>query len=755
MQKLVKKELDLAGKKLVLETGELAGHANGSVLASYGETVVLATAVSQPAPENVDFFPLAVDYEERLYAGGKISTSRFIKREGRPSEQAVLTSRLIDRSIRPLFPKDYQAEVQVIITALSVDGENDPDVLSLAAASAALSVSDIPWNGPLSGVRVGKQNGAYFLNPTEEEKKFSDLDLVLATTKDEVVMIEAAASEVDEKTLAGAIEFGVEAGKQIIKLIVDFTKEAGREKQKYEPKKIDEDHAKKVRDFIEANIIKDLETPGKAQDEAWFGEALDKLKEQFIRRKALLIRRKALLIKEDETTDPTALSNFLDDAVADFLRKQVLAKKVRIDGRKPDEIRPITIKVPVLPRTHGSAIFQRGETQIISIVTLGSPALEQLIETMEKEEKRRYMHHYNFPPFSVGEVRRLGSPGRREIGHGALAQKALIPVLPSQDDFPYTIRVVSEVLSSAGSTSMASACGSTLALMDAGVPIKEPVAGIAIGLITDKTDKSKYVLLTDIAYQEDSQGDMDCKVAGTKNGITAIQMDIKLNGVSAKVLSQALEKAQTARLFILDLIQKAIPKSREKISKYAPTVILVKIDPAKIGEVIGSGGRIINKIIETTGAAVDIEDDGTVTISAKEAQAAQKAAEWVEGIVKEPQPGEIYEGTVKRIVPFGAFVEIAPGKEGLVHISRMAPYHVEKVEDVVKLNQTAKVRVLEIDDMGRLNLSMVEGFDGQKSYSPQGTGVPRREERGRRPFPRDRRGGEGRRFGARPPRKRF
>lgn len=737
MQKLVKKELDLADKKLVIETGELAGHANGSVLASYGETVVLATAVSQPAPENVDFFPLAVDYEERLYAGGKISTSRFIKREGRPSEQAVLTSRLIDRSIRPLFPKDYLAEVQVIITVLSVDNENDPDVLSLVAASAALSISDIPWNGPLSGVRVGKQNGAYFINPTEEEKTYSDLDLVVATTKDEVVMIEAAAREVNEKDLSGALEFGISAGKQIVKLIEDFTKEAGREKQKYEPTKIDEAEAKKARDFISANIISDLATPGRSQDEAWFGEALEKLKAEFT--------------TEEVTPDKTALANFLDEAVADFLRKQILEKNKRLDGRKPDEIREVSIKVPVLPRTHGSAIFARGETQILSIVTLGSPALEQLIETMEKEEKRRYMHHYNFPPFSTGEVRRLGSPGRREIGHGALAGKALLPVLPGQDQFPYTIRVVSEVLSSAGSTSMASACGSTLALMDAGVPIREPVAGISIGLVTDKSDKSKYVLLTDIAYQEDSQGDMDFKVAGTKNGITAIQMDTKLSGVSSKVLSEALEKAKTARLFILDLIKKAIPQSREKISKYAPTVILVKIDPSKIGEVIGSGGRVINKIIETTGAAVDIEDDGTVTISAKESQAAQKAAEWVEGIVKEPQPGEVYEGPVKRIVPFGAFVEIAPGKEGLVHISKMAPYHVEKVEDVVKLGKTVKVKVLEVDDMGRLNLSMVFGQNGEKSYGPQGP--YRREERGR--FSRDRRGGFGRRSAAHPPPKRF
>ncbi|MDP2633000.1 MAG: polyribonucleotide nucleotidyltransferase [Candidatus Curtissbacteria bacterium] len=737
--KVVRKELDLAGKKLVLETGELAGHANGAVLAQYGDTVVLATAVSQEAPPDMGYFPLAVDYEERLYAGGKISTSRFIKREGRPSEKSVLTGRLIDRAIRPLFPKDYQAEVQVIITVLSVDGENEPDVLSLIAASAALSISDIPWNGPLSGIRVGHKDGDYFINPTDEEKKFSDLDLVVASSKDEIVMIEAAANIVDEKTMANALEFAVKSGVQIIKLIEDFTNESGREKQKYEQEKTDPVHEKMVKDYIEAAIIKDLETPGKAQDEAWFGESLDKLKEEFIKE------------GEESKLDAKVLGNILDDVVTDFMRKHVLINKIRIDGRKPDEIRPISIKVPVLPRTHGSTIFQRGETQVLSIATLGSPSLAQLIDGMDGEEKRRYMHHYNFPPFSAGEVKRMGSPGRREIGHGALAEKALVPVLPSQDEFPYTIRIVSEVLSSAGSTSQASVCGSTLALMDAGVPIKEPVAGISIGLICDKTDKSKYVLLTDIAYQEDSQGDMDFKVSGTKTGITAIQMDIKLNGVAPKVLAEALEKAKASRITILDMMTKALPASREKISQYAPTVILVKINPSKIGEVIGSGGRVINKIIDSTGAAVDIEDDGTVTISAKEPEAAQKAAEWVEGIVKEPQPGEVYEGPVKRIMPFGAFVEILPGKEGLVHISKMAAYHVEKVEDIVKLDQIVKVKVSEVDDMGRLNLSM--RFDGGdenegKSSGPRGD-HSRGDQRSRRPQGRfDKRPNRG-------PRKRF
>ena len=693
MSKLVRKELEIAGKKLVLETGELAGHANGSVVASYGETVVLATAVSQPAAADVDFFPLAVDYEERLYAGGKISTSRFIKREGRPSEEAVLTSRLIDRSIRPLFPKDYQAEVQVIITVLSVDFENDPDVIALTAASAALTISDIPWNGPIASVRVGRQNGGFMLNPTEEEKTFSNLDLVIAATASEITMIEAQADQVEEAALVKALEFGLKESQAVIKLIEDFASVVGVKKQEYQSTKLPPEKELEVKDFITGNLVVELEKPEIAQDETWFGNALVRLEEKFLK-------------EEEELISKKHLADLLDDAVAKFLRKRILVDKKRVDSRKPDEIRPITVKVPVLPRTHGSAIFQRGETQVLSIATLASPALEQLIEGMRGEGTKRYMHHYNFPPFSTGEVRRLGPPGRREIGHGALAERALVPVLPTIDEFPYTIRVVSEVLSSAGSTSMASTCGATLALMDAGVPIKEPVAGISIGLITDENDKSKYVTIVDIAYQEDAQGDMDFKIAGTKNGVTAVQMDTKLSGISLKVCQEALDKAKKARLEILGKMLAALPQARQKISPHAPTVILVKIDPAKIGEVIGGGGKTINKIIAATGSAIDIKDDGTVTISAKDAEAAQKAAAWVEGIVKEPQPGEIYEGEIKRILPFGAMVEILPGKEGLVHISKMAPYRVEKVEDVVKIGQVVKVRVVEIDDMGRVNLSM-------------------------------------------------
>ena len=705
MSKIIRKEIELAGKKLVLETGELAGQANGAVVASYGETIVLATAVAQEASPDVDFFPLAVDYEEKLYAGGKISTSRFIKREGRPSEKAVLTARLIDRSIRPLFPKDYQQEVQVVITVLSYDQENDPDVTSLVAASAALSISNIPWKGPIVGVRVGRQNGGYLLNPTEAEKEFSTLDLVVATDGQEVVMIEAGANQVEEKAMSAAITFAVEQSKPLIKLLEEFIKEAGRQKQQYEAQKLAADLENKVKEFIDKNIMKDFEV--KSQDENWFSDSLAHLEEEFVKKEDSGIQK--------ETTNPKILASTLEEIIAQRLREDILVNKKRPDGRKPDEIREVSIRVPVLPRTHGSALFQRGETQVLSIATLASPALEQLIEGMSGEGTKRYMHHYNFPPFSTGEVRRLGSPGRREIGHGALAEKALVPVLPTLEEFPYTIRVVSEVLSSAGSTSMASSCGSTLALMDAGVPIKEPVAGISIGLVTDKNDKSKYVTIVDIAYQEDAQGDMDFKIAGTKNGVTAIQMDTKLNGVSLKVCEEALAKAKNARLEILAQMLKAIPAARKTISPHAPTVILVKIDPAKIGEVIGSGGKTINKIIAATGSAIDIKDDGTVTISAKDPEAAQKAAQWVEGIVKEAQVGEVYEGTVKRILPFGAMVEILPGKEGLVHISQLAPYRVDKVEDIVKIGQTVKVRVSEIDDMGRVNLSMKFGEDAVSS----------------------------------------
>src|SRR3989344_5922870 len=704
MSKKVKKEFDLGGKKFVLETGELAGQANGAVLASYGETVVLVTAVSQAPRADVGYFPLSVDYEEKLYAGGKISTSRFIKRENRPTETAVLTSRLIDRSIRPLFPKDFQNDVQVIITVLSVDQQNDPDIVSLVATSAALAISDIPWNGPLSGVRVAKQNGKFILNPTEDERKLSDLEIILASNIQDVVMLETEASEADEKSVVDAIKFGIDQGKTIIAQIESLVKEVGNKKIEYEPQKASVQDEAKIKKFIQENFMKDFNSS--SQDERWFEEKLGILTAEFI-------------TEDQDSLNSKILSSIFEEIVANVLREEILNNKKRPDGRSPDQIRPITTRVEVLPRTHGSAIFQRGDTQVISIATLASPALEQLIEGMEGEETKRYMHQYNFPPFSVGETGRRGAPGRREIGHGALAEKAIRPIIPENDKFPYTIRIVSEILSSAGSTSMAAVCGSTLSLMDAGVPIKEPVAGISIGLITDKKDKSNYVTITDIAYQEDAQGDMDFKVAGTKNGVTAIQMDIKLDGIPVKILEEALIKAKKARLEILEKILATIPTSRTSVSKHAPTVILVKIDPSKIGDVIGSGGRVINKIINETGAAIDINDEGTVTISSKDADACKRAAAIVEGIVKEAQPGEVYEGEVKRILPFGAMVEILPGKEGLVHISKLASFRVNKVEDVVKIGQKVKVRVLELDDQGRVNLSMVFGSDEDKDRSQE------------------------------------
>lgn len=741
--KVVRKELELAGRKLSLETGILAGHANAAVLAQYGETVVLVTAVSKEAAPDMAFFPLAVDFEEKLYAGGKISSSRFIKREGRPSEKSVLTGRLIDRSIRPLFPKGYQAEIQVIITVLSIDNENDPDILSLIAASTALSMSDIPWNGPLTGTRVGYKDGAYILNPTEEERKTLELDVTLASTKDEIVMIESSAKEAAEDKVAGAFEFGIKEGNKVLNLIEDFVKEAGHEKQKYEVQKADPAVEKKVAAFMDEQIMKTFDKD--SLDDNWFKVSLKKLEAEFLKDEKE--------IGDEEPIPGKLLVSMLEDAVTDKLREDILTKGKRPDGRKPDEIRPLTIKVGVLPRTHGSAIFQRGETQVLSVATLGSPSLEQIVDGMDPEYRKRYMHHYNFPPFSSGEVKRMGSPGRREIGHGALAEKALVPVIPDGDTFPYTIRVVSECLSSAGSTSMASTCGSTLALMDAGVPLKEPVAGISIGLITDAKDRSKYVTLTDIAYQEDAQGDMDFKITGTKNGITAIQMDIKLDGITLKIAKEALEKAKVARLAILEAMLKVIPTAREKVSKHAPTVILIKIDPTKIGEVIGSGGRVINKIIAETGAQIDINDEGTVTISGIDPEACQKAAKWVEGIVKEPELGEVFKGPVKRILPFGAMVEIMPGKEGLVHISKLANHRVEKVEDVVNIGDEVEVVVAEIDDMGRVNLAM-KGVDvSAKREDSRSSGSGGGGYRGNRPSGGERRGGGFDR--GRPPRKRY
>lgn len=694
MEKIVK-EFDLGGKKLSLETGRFVKHANGAVLARIGDTVVLVTAIMSAPREDLDYFPLSVDYEERLYAGGRISSSKFIKRESRPSEGAILAGRLIDRSIRPLFPEDLNNEVQVIATVLSFDGANDAEMVALLGTSAALAISDIPWKGPVAGVRVGFLEGSHVFYPTRQDMENSQLELVVSGGKDGVVMVEAGAKQLPEDQTIEAIVKGQEFNIKLVDFIEKFAKAVGKPKATYPTKTLDSEQEKAVRDYIDKEFVPQLSDPEVAQDEQFAPLCYQKLVEVF-----------------GETMTRGQLVHLFDDCVKQFIRKQILEKGKRIDGRKNSQIRPLTIEVGVLPRTHGSAHFRRGDTQILSIATLGSPSLEQLIEGMKGEETKSYMHHYNFPPYATGEVKRIGTTGRREIGHGALAEKALLPVLPSDDEFPYAIRVVSEVLTSAGSTSMGSVCGSTLALMDAGVPISAPVAGVAMGLMTDPAS-DKYVVLTDIAYAEDAGGDMDFKVAGTEVGITALQMDVKLTGIPAKILAQAITDAREGRMFILEKMKEVMPKAREEVSPHAPKIQMIAIDPTKIGQVIGSGGKTINQIIETTGVAIDIEDDGKITITSKDQEAAQKAIAIIEGLTHEVKPEEIYEGEVKRIMAFGAFVEILPGKEGLVHISQLSPVRVERVEDVVQIGQKVRVRVVEIDPQGRINLSMKFGQDAQ------------------------------------------
>ncbi|OGY24155.1 MAG: polyribonucleotide nucleotidyltransferase [Candidatus Woykebacteria bacterium RBG_13_40_15] len=684
-RKLIKKEITWAGKTLSLQYGKIAEQADSAILARYGDTMVLATVVSAPPREDVDFFPLSVDYEEKLYAAGRISTSRFIKREGRPTDEAILNGRLIDRSIRPLFPKDYSNEVQVIVTVLSYDQENDPDIPSLLATSAVLQTSPIPWDGELVGVRVGFGNGGFLLNPTKNEESFSDMSLTVSFNKEKVVMIECGANEIAEDVILEALKFGREQAKPALEMISELVTEVGAEKAKVEKEKIDEKLEAEIVSFIKENFKKDLFDPDKSGKESVFEDMKENLYEKF----------------EGKLTK-TEMSKIFDTTVKKMVRENIVQDEKRPDNRPLTEVRPIEIEVGVLPRTHGSAIFRRGDTQVLSVATLGSTSLEQLIEGMEGEAKKRFMHHYTFPPFSTGEVRRLGSPGRREIGHGVLAEKSLVPVIPEDDKFPYTIRVVSEVLSSSGSTSMGSICGSVLALMDAGVPIAAPVSGIAMGLVIEG---EKYKILTDLQALEDFYGDMDFKIAGTTKGVTGIQLDVKIDGLNDKIISETLSRAKEGRAFILDQMLKALPKSREDISKYAPKVMVVNIPQKKIGEVIGSGGKTINRIIDETGAAIDIDDDGTVHITSTTEEGLNKAADWIKGLTHEVRPGEIYEGTVKRIMPFGAMVEILPGKEGLVHISQLATYRVEDINKEVEAGQKFKVKVLEIDHQGRVNLT--------------------------------------------------
>lgn len=713
--KEIKKSLEFGGRTLTLSTGKVATQASGAVIAQYGETVVLATVVASDLTAELDYFPLSVEYQERLYAGGRIKGSRWVKREGRPSDDEVLKARLIDRSIRPLFPKTYKKDVQVIVTVLSVDMENDPVFIAPLAVSAAIEASTIPWYGPVGVLSVGLKEDTFFINPRESEVEFSDMDLVVSCTKDAIVMIEAGAREVPEEKILGGIEFAYKESQEIIDFIENFAKEVGNKKEEYAHKTPDPDLEKQVKKLVDAklsDIIFRL-----AQKEGGAGD-LNSLKEAV-----------AQAVGEESAREAKDL---VDVLLTKKIREMILAGK-RPDGRKLNEIRELSSEVGVLPRTHGSAIFTRGQTQVLNITTLGSPSLGQLIETAEGEEEKRYIHHYSMPPYSVGETGRVGSPSRREIGHGALAERALLPVIPTEKDFPYAIRLVSEVTSSNGSTSMASTCASTLSLMDAGVPIKAPVSGIAMGLVIE--DK-KVAILSDIAGIEDFNGDMDFKVTGTKDGVTALQLDVKTLNLTPEILKDALIQAREGRMFILESMLKTIKEPREKVSNYAPKIKTINIDPEKIGEVIGPGGRMIKRIIAETGAEVEVEDDGTVNISGMKSEDVERAISWIESLTKEVQAGEIYKGIVKRIQPFGAFVEILPGKDGLVHISDMSESFVKSPEDVVSLNQEVEVRVKEIDNLGRINLSMIldPSHDKEKENGRMASRGDRQDRSHRRDF---------------------
>ncbi|MDK2881683.1 MAG: polyribonucleotide nucleotidyltransferase [Bacillota bacterium] len=692
----------LAGRPLSVEIGHVAKQADGAALVRYGDTVVLVTACCSDTPrEGIDFFPLTVDYEERLYAVGKIPGG-FIKREGRPSEKAILSARLIDRPIRPLFPKGFRNDVQVIALVLSVDQDNSPQIAALLGASVALSISDIPFDGPIAGVVVGLVGDEFVLNPTIAQQEASRLHLTLAGKKDAVMMVEAGADEVDEETMLRAIAFGHEAIKELVAFEEEIIQKVGKEKRQVVLYQVDPEVEAKVRAYAEPELKKALSEPEKLQRE----EALDKVEEDAV-----------LKFIEEYPDKEKDIREVVHQLTKELVRKMILEDGVRPDGRALDEIRPITVEVGVLPRVHGSGLFTRGQTQVLTTLTLGAVGDEQILDGLGVEESKRFMHHYNFPPFSTGETRPMRGPGRREIGHGALAERALEPMIPDESVFPYTIRLVSEVLESNGSTSMASVCGSTLALMDGGVPIKAPVAGVAMGLIKGE---DKFAVLTDIQGLEDAMGDMDFKVAGTKKGINALQMDIKVHGITLDILRVALEQARRGRLFILDKMLAVIDKPRPKLSPYAPRMITMEIDPDKIRDVIGPGGKTIRKIIEETGVQIDIEDDGRVFITAADEDAARRAEEKIKLLTRDVEVGGIYVGRVTRLMNFGAFVEILPGKEGLVHISQLARERVARVEDVVRVGDEIVVKVTEIDRQGRINLSRKEALKAEPGKDKAG-----------------------------------
>jgi polyribonucleotide nucleotidyltransferase len=693
-------ETVIGGRVMSIETGRVAQQAGGAVLARYGDTVVLATATASAKPrEGIDFFPLTVDVEERLYAAGKIPGG-FIKREGRPTEHSILASRLTDRPIRPLFPKGYRNDVQVVITVLSADLENDSDVVGINAASAALSLSGIPFQGPVGAVRVGYIDDQIVINPTESQLAESRLDLVVAGTTDAVMMVEAGAKELPEETMVAAVRAGHEAIQGLIKMQEKLVEKAGKPKQPFAPPEADKELVAEVAAFVRPRFETAANDPDKTRREA----KLDAVQTE------LLVE---LGPKYPERTKEI-ISGF-EKELKQYVRGQILDKGMRPDGRGLTDIRPISCEVGLLPRTHGSGLFTRGQTQVLSIVTLGSPGEEQRLDGLGLEETRRYLHHYNFPPFSVGETRPLRGPGRREIGHGALAERGLLPVIPEQDEFPYTIRVVSEVLSSNGSTSMGSVCGSTLALMDAGVPIKAPVAGVAMGLITENGESTngKYAVLTDIQGIEDALGDMDFKVAGTADGVTALQMDIKVKGITPEIMARAMAQAREGRMFIMEKMLDALPEPRAELSAYAPRIQSIKVNPDKIGAIIGPGGKVVRRIQEESGAKIDIDDDGTIHISSVTEEGMQRAMDAVRALTEEVEVGKIYNGVVRRLVDFGAFVEILPGKEGLVRTSQLADYHVNRPEDVVSAGDEITVMVIEVDPQGRINLSRRAALSGE------------------------------------------
>ncbi len=728
-------EMELAGRTLSIETGLIAEQADGAAVVRYGDSTVLSTVVGEREPnESVGFFPLTVEYEERMYAAGKIPGG-FIKREGRPTEAATLAARLTDRPIRPLFPKGYKSEVQVITTVMSADQENDPDILSIIGASAALTLSQIPWEGPIGAARIGSIDGQIVVNPTSSELAESALDMVVAGTSDAIMMVEGEADQVSEEVLLEGIGRAHEEIRRIVEVQLDLQRQAGKEKWEFTPPAASEAVEQQVRAFLGDRLRAAINSP----DKVLRLEGTSNLREELLAQ---------LAAPGDEESVPAMRKDIVDafeSILKEEVRGSILADGSRPDGRRPDDIRPIWIETGYLPRTHGSAIFTRGQTQVITIVTLGSTAEEQRLDSIGPEDRKRYIHHYNFPPFSVGEVRRLRGTSRRDIGHGALAERALIAVIPDQDEFPYTMRLVSEVVSSNGSTSMASVCGSTLALMDAGVPISAPVAGIAMGLVTDG-DSGRYTILSDIQGMEDALGDMDFKVAGTAEGVTAIQMDIKVKGITPHIMQEALAQARDGRLFILDKMNEAIDRPRSELSPFAPRVLRLKINPEKIGAVIGPGGKMIRSIQEETGAKIDIEDDGTVSVASVEASGAEAAVQRIMGLTQELriERGEIYNGKVVSIMPYGAFVEILPGKDGLVHISELSEdpsIRIARVEDVLGVGDEITVMVTEVAPNGKVSLSRRAALTGELP-EPKPERPPRRDgDRGDRGPRRDDRGG--------------